>query len=44
MYFYWLGAEAGLEAARLNNDAIAQMQALPSVLTPITRVRKEELN
>ena len=26
------------------NDAIAQMQALPSVLTPITRIRKEELN
>ncbi len=26
------------------NDVIAQMQALPSVLTPITRIRKEELN
>jgi homoserine dehydrogenase len=26
------------------NDAIAQMQALPSVLSPITRIRKEELN
>ncbi len=26
------------------NDAIAQMQALPSVLEPITRIRKEELN
>jgi homoserine dehydrogenase len=26
------------------NDAIAQMQALPSVLAPITRIRKEELN
>ena len=26
------------------NDAIAQMQALPSVLMPITRIRKEELN
>jgi len=25
------------------NDAIAQMQALPSVLAPITRIRKEEL-
>ncbi|MBN9407963.1 MAG: homoserine dehydrogenase [Burkholderiales bacterium] len=26
------------------NDAIAQMQALPTVLAPITRIRKEELN
>ncbi|MDI3510732.1 homoserine dehydrogenase [Hydrogenophaga sp.] len=26
------------------NDVIAQMQALPSVLAPITRIRKEELN
>lgn len=26
------------------NDAIAQMQALPTVLEPITRIRKEELN
>ena len=26
------------------NDVMAQMQALPSVLTPITRIRKEELN
>src|SRR5690606_8613343 len=26
------------------NEAIAQMQALPSVLAPITRIRKEELN
>ena len=26
------------------NDVIAQMQALPSVLMPITRIRKEELN
>ena len=26
------------------NDAIAQMQALPTVLGPITRIRKEELN
>ena len=26
------------------NDAIAQMQALPTVLTQITRIRKEELN
>ena len=26
------------------NDAIGQMQALPSVLSPITRIRKEELN
>ena len=26
------------------NDAIAQMQQLPTVLTPITRIRKEELN
>jgi len=26
------------------NDAIAQMQALPTVLQPITRIRKEELN
>lgn len=26
------------------NEAIAQMQGLPSVLTPITRIRKEELN
>ena len=26
------------------NDAIAQMQALPTVLPPITRIRKEELN
>ena len=26
------------------NDVIAQMQALPSVLSPITRIRKEELN
>jgi homoserine dehydrogenase len=26
------------------NDAIDQMQALPSVLSPITRIRKEELN
>jgi len=25
------------------NAAIAQMQALPSVLAPITRIRKEEL-
>jgi homoserine dehydrogenase len=25
------------------NDAIAQMQALPTVLAPITRIRKEEL-
>ncbi|MDD2712712.1 MAG: homoserine dehydrogenase [Simplicispira sp.] len=26
------------------NDAIAQMQQLPTVLAPITRIRKEELN
>ncbi|MBU4518424.1 MAG: homoserine dehydrogenase [Gammaproteobacteria bacterium] len=26
------------------NDVLAQMQALPSVLAPITRIRKEELN
>ena len=26
------------------NDAIAQMQALPTVLAPIVRIRKEELN
>jgi homoserine dehydrogenase len=26
------------------NDVIAQMQGLPSVLAPITRIRKEELN
>ena len=26
------------------NDALAQMQALPTVLAPITRIRKEELN
>jgi len=26
------------------DDAIAQMQALPTVLAPITRIRKEELN
>jgi homoserine dehydrogenase len=26
------------------NEVIAQMQALPSVLAPITRIRKEELN
>lgn len=26
------------------NEVIAQMQALPSVLSPITRIRKEELN
>lgn len=26
------------------NDAIVQMQALPTVLAPITRIRKEELN
>ncbi|QNP60925.1 homoserine dehydrogenase [Paenacidovorax monticola] len=26
------------------NDAMAQMQALPTVLAPITRIRKEELN
>ena len=26
------------------NDVMAQMQALPSVLAPITRIRKEELN
>jgi homoserine dehydrogenase len=26
------------------NDVIAQMQALPTVLAPITRIRKEELN
>ena len=26
------------------NTAIAQMQALPTVLAPITRIRKEELN
>jgi len=26
------------------NDAIAQMQGLPTVLAPITRIRKEELN
>ncbi|MCJ0763770.1 homoserine dehydrogenase [Variovorax terrae] len=26
------------------NEAIAQMQALPTVLAPITRIRKEELN
>jgi len=26
------------------NDVMVQMQALPSVLTPITRIRKEELN
>ena len=26
------------------NDAVAQMQALPTVLEPITRIRKEELN
>jgi len=26
------------------NDAIAQMQRLPTVLAPITRIRKEELN
>ena len=26
------------------NDAMAQMQALPTVLGPITRIRKEELN
>ena len=25
------------------NDAIAKMQSLPSVLAPITRIRKEEL-
>jgi homoserine dehydrogenase len=25
------------------NDAMAQMQALPTVLAPITRIRKEEL-
>ena len=25
------------------NDALAQMQALPTVLAPITRIRKEEL-
>ncbi|MCB2006887.1 MAG: homoserine dehydrogenase, partial [Rhodoferax sp.] len=25
------------------NDAVARMQALPSVLQPITRIRKEEL-
>jgi homoserine dehydrogenase len=26
------------------NAALAQMQALPTVLAPITRIRKEELN
>ena len=26
------------------NDAIAQMQALPTVLAPIVRIRKEELS
>ena len=26
------------------NDVMSQMQALPSVLAPITRIRKEELN
>ena len=26
------------------NEAIAQMQQLPTVLAPITRIRKEELN
>jgi len=26
------------------NDVLAQMQALPTVLAPITRIRKEELN
>ena len=25
------------------NDAIAQMQGLPNILAPITRIRKEEL-
>jgi homoserine dehydrogenase len=25
------------------NEVIAQMQALPTVLAPITRIRKEEL-
>jgi len=25
------------------NEALAQMQALPTVLAPITRIRKEEL-
>ena len=25
------------------NDVLAQMQALPTVLAPITRIRKEEL-
>jgi homoserine dehydrogenase len=26
------------------NKALAQMQALPTVLAPIVRIRKEELN
>jgi homoserine dehydrogenase len=26
------------------NSVLAQMQALPTVLAPITRIRKEELN
>ena len=26
------------------NDVLAQMQALPTVMAPITKIRKEELN
>ena len=33
-----LGVEGAMDAV------IAQMQALPTVLAPITRIRKEELN
>ena len=33
-----------LSVRSIMNDAIAQMQQLPTVLAPITRIRKEELN
>ena len=36
-------ASRGAKGAAVLNKAIAQMQALPTVLAPIVRLRKEEL-